>query len=88
MFNAFTLYIGSNNETKLLELEKITAILDSYFEGYTLLQAKGVWKGEHETTAVVEVSTEKDILPVIEELKTELHQDAIAWRVAPVLNFN
>ena len=49
------IYIGSNNDTKILELDKIQNILNIWLESYTIIQAIGVWKGIKENTAIVEI---------------------------------
>ena len=84
---SFSLFSGSNNKTKKLEIEKIQNLLDKYLQGYTIIQADGVWKGLHEKTAVVEITTDQNIIPIIAELKTTLNQDAIAYRFNPTLLF-
>lgn len=87
MFNTFQLFIGSNNNTHKLEIEKIERIMSSHFDGFTISQGTGYWQGSREHTAIVEISTDNDILPLIDELKQTLHQDAIAYRVLPALIF-
>ena len=87
MQNTYALYIGSNNETKRLELKKIQNTLDKYLDGYTIIQAAGAWEGIHEKTAVVEIATDQDINPIIQDLKNILKQDAIAYRTITPLAF-
>ena len=70
------LYIGSNNDTKVLEIEKIKSIMLSAQQGYTLILAKGIWKGIEEETAIIEIYGEYNIA-IVSELKRELKQDAI-----------
>lgn len=70
------IYIGSNNDTKILELDKIQNILNIWLESYTIIQAVGVWKGTKENTAIVEIYGTYN-LGIIEILKRELKQDAI-----------
>lgn len=83
----YTLYVGSNNETHKLEINLLQKTLDSYFDGYTITLAKGVWKGAHEKTALVEVATNQNILPIIETLKQTLKQEAIAYKLSTPLIF-
>lgn len=76
-------YIGSNNITKELEVEKIIAILDKNHEGFTLdYPVIGYWRGEAEETAIVYLrdSTDK-VLATLQELKAALGQEAIAYQV-------
>ena len=70
------IYIGSNNDTKILELDKIQNILNIWIESYTIIQATGVWKGTKENTAIVEIYGTYN-LGIIELLKRELKQDTI-----------
>ena len=70
------IYIGSNNDTKILELDKIQNILSTWLESYTIIQAMGVWKGTKENTAIVEIYGTYN-LGIIEILKRELKQDSI-----------
>jgi hypothetical protein len=70
------LYIGSNNETKELEYDKIRKILATAQQGYTILEAVGVWNGLEEHTAIVEIYGNYN-LAIIGELKRELKQDSI-----------
>jgi CRISPR/Cas system-associated exonuclease Cas4 (RecB family) len=73
------LYIGSNNQTHKLEIDKIKKTLNLYFEGATIYEAKGFWKGNEEKTAIVEIETEENekIKELIDELKKTLRQEAI-----------
>ena len=71
-----TLYIGSNNETKLLEIEKIESILVQWLSDFTITLATGYYKGGKENTAVVTIIGEYN-LGIIPMLKTELKQECI-----------
>jgi hypothetical protein len=82
------LYIGSNNVTHELELDKIEKILANGHDGFTIQEAKGYWLGKPERTAVVTIAGDLDeILDTIDILKNELHQDAIAYRQVPSMVF-
>jgi len=48
-------YVGANNESKVLELDKIKQIVSSYADGYTLIVGTGLWQGVEEPCAIVEV---------------------------------
>ena len=43
MKKTFTLYIGSNNKTKTLELDRIKTITGKRHDGFTLYTATGAW---------------------------------------------
>lgn len=75
----FKLYIGSNNQTKKLEKKRAIDIASSYFEGFSVSQILGYWKGKAEKTLLIEIET-LEKLKVIELSKTlalELQQQAI-----------
>jgi hypothetical protein len=85
---AYTLYIGSNNRTKRLERAKIERILARNHEGFTLSEAVGYWQGVKEKTAVVSLACERiAALATIQELKTELDQESVAYQEAPEMRF-
>lgn len=84
----FTVYVGSNNETHKLEKAKIERILARNHEGFTLSEAVGYWQGVKEKTAVVSLACERiAALATIEELKTELNQESVAYQEAPEMRF-
>lgn len=84
----YKLYIGSNNQTKELELEKIRGVLYRYYDGYTVEFATGCWKGQEENTAVVTVTSDTPKLKhVINQLKKVLDQEAIAYQKQTPLVF-
>lgn len=84
----FTLYIGSNNATGLLELDRINAMLAPRHQGYTIYTATGHWLGTEEDTAVIIIHDEPaKVHATIDALKTELEQDAIGWQQSPVMQF-
>jgi hypothetical protein len=70
------LYIGSDNTTGILELDKIRLILDSKLKAYTIIEALGVWNYAKENTAIVEIYGDFDI-SLVDTLKSELKQDSI-----------
>lgn len=74
--NKTTIYIGSNNDTHVLEIEKIKDILNMYQEGYTIIEAQEIWQGKPENTAIIEIYG--DYNPVLlSELKYNLKQDSL-----------
>lgn len=77
-------YIGSNNETKRLEKQKILDTVSSFFEGFTASEVTGYWHGTREKTLKVEVVTEEsDVLLVqcAKKLRVELKQEAVMLEV-------
>jgi len=74
-------YIGSNNDTKELELPKALKILSFYYEGMSVSEIIGYWKGQSEKTALISIVCESvdytQIKKVCGELNNELNQQAI-----------
>ncbi len=88
MKKSIQLFIGQNNETLELEIEKITATCTLFFEGFTIQQGIGFWRGSQEKTAIVSIyDDEKKILKCIDVLKKALKQDAIALQELKPLKF-
>ena len=75
----YRLYIGSNNQTHHVEEDKLKAVINKYFKGYTIIESAGYWQGTKEDSRIVEIETnDKDqVLKAIEELKSVLKQEAI-----------
>ena len=76
-------YIGSNNITKELEVDKIIEVTNRRHAGFTLdSPLTGYWDGELEQTAVLTISDSKDkVLATLIELKEVLKQEAIAYQI-------
>lgn len=84
----YQLFIGSNNKTHQLELEKINKILSKYHAGYTLFKAKGCWQGKSEQTAVVYITCEyTQAVTTAKLLRQALNQEAIGLIEAPEMRF-
>lgn len=84
----YNFFIGWNNQTKKLEVDKIESILNHHHEGYTIYFAQGCWKGQKEKSCVVVVTDSKsNILKSLRELKRVLKQEAIGYQIAPRLEF-
>lgn len=81
------MYVGSNNETHELEKEKLAGIVARYVKGYTIYEALGMWNGEAEKTAILEISGAFPLLKMIDEIKREMKQEAVAYSIIPALNF-
>ncbi|MDD4290607.1 MAG: hypothetical protein PHH83_05070 [Patescibacteria group bacterium] len=78
-------YIGSNNKTHRLELEKALEILAEFYEGMSVSELIGYWKGNQEKTALISIVCETvnftEIKAVCKKLNTALEQDAIMVEV-------
>lgn len=71
------IYIGSNNLTKKLELDKIELIVNQYHDGFTIIKACGYWNGKKENTAIIEICDKLVSEDLLVELKSELKQDSL-----------
>lgn len=76
-------FIGSNNETKELEVDKIISTVNANHEAFTLdYPVIGYWKSEAEQTAVLYLSDERSkVMNTLNELKEVLDQEAIAYQI-------
>ncbi len=84
----YRLYIGSNNQTGELEIDRIYSILDDHLEAYTIQLANGRWKSKNEDSVIVSITTtEKIANRLIEKLKVELDQEAIGLQKEPPIIF-
>lgn len=88
MQKTLQLFIGSNNTTHKVEVNKLKRVLDKYHQGWTMQNAIGSWLGTEEQSVTViindELSTIKNTMLV---LKRVLKQDAIAYHEVTPLEF-
>lgn len=85
----YNLFIGANNTTKVVEIEKIKEITGAAFDGFTIIPAAGFWMGSEEKSVIVQIETmdARRIEQLALILKAQLHQDAIAVQKLPSLKF-
>lgn len=76
-------FIGSDNKTKKLEVDKIISIVNANHEAFTLdYPVIGYWRSEAEQTAVLYLSDERQkVMNTLSELKEVLDQEAIAYQI-------
>ena len=78
-------YIGSNNQSHVLELDKALVILSKVYEGMSISELVGYWKGQSEKTALISIVCETvdytQVKEVCKDLNTVLNQDAIMVEV-------
>lgn len=87
-YKTMQLFIGSNNTTHKVELEKLEATLSLYHKGFTIQPATGYWMGAREDSVTVIISDEyTTIIKTINRLKQILKQDAIAMQEVAPLEF-
>ena len=74
----FKVFVGSNNDTKKLEINKIERIAQKHFIGFSLLKSLGVYNSEKEKSLIVCIigtATDKEkVFNMAKELKFELKQ--------------
>ena len=85
----YQLYIGANNQTKKVEIDKIQRILNGEYDGYTIARVSGYWHGQPEPSVSVLLTDSKlkHLQAVIDTLKIALDQDAIAYQQVSKLKF-
>ena len=73
--------------TERVNVEGIRDILDREFEGYTLLESMGFWKGVSEPSIGIEIDgtiSEEKVRSVAEAIKQLNGQDAVLIQRVPV----
>jgi hypothetical protein len=82
------LFVGANNQTKRVEMDKLEATLSKRHKGFTIQRGVGSWEGEKEQNAIVTIDDDKeDILATVKDLKYALKQDSIAYMEVNQLQF-
>jgi hypothetical protein len=78
------LFIGANNQSGIVELDKALAVIDARFNGYTVhAESMGVWNGKFEKCRMVDIIRDAssefrcNIIQLAERLREELQQEAI-----------
>lgn len=81
-------YIGSNNHTKEVEIDKIIAVASKYHTEFTLQRnVIGYWKGQPEHTVILLISDDyQKIMYTLGELKEVLQQEAIGYQIDSALH--
>lgn len=77
-----TLYVGADNATGDLDIDRLAKIVSKRHDGFTIVPAIGYWLGKREPSAQVIISGDGlDIAATVKDIKSELAQDAvgIAW---------
>jgi len=77
-------YIGHNNKTKELEIEKIEKLVSNHFDGFTASEVVGYWKGAKEQTLKIEVITDQnpvELERIGKELRDKLEQESVLMEI-------
>lgn len=89
----YQLFLGRNIPTggyvDEYDLAKFLHIVDTIVDGYTIQDAEGVWKGEHEDCMILTVCTDdKDqVLDIARTYKQAFDQEAVAIVTLPAMEF-
>ena len=64
-------------------------VLDSHFDGYTVTDANGCWKSQHERTKQVSIDTDdQDAIEKVAFLyKDMFDQESVGWFITPSMEF-
>ena len=64
-------------------------VLDSHFDGYTITDANGCWKSQHERTKQVSIDTDdQDAIEKVAFLyKDMFDQESVGWFITPSMEF-
>jgi hypothetical protein len=82
------LYVGADNDTGEIDMTALGKILASRHDGFTMWPAEGSWQGTPEPSAVVTLTDDHDvIMGTIEQIKTELRQEAVGYQTVPAMQF-
>ncbi len=78
----YRLFVGlrdRNGKTIPNAVQKLEKILNGYLEAYTLYQGIGVWRGNKEPSAIVEILADDklELDNLVKDIKTELNQEAV-----------
>lgn len=89
MRKTIELFIGSNNKTHRVEIDKLEATLAKYHEGFTIKRGViGYWQGAREESVTVIIEDDYNaIIQTVQRLKQVLKQDAIALHEVAPLEF-
>ena len=91
MNKTYRLYIGANNTTGEVEKDKLLAILDAHFEGYTVTDSVGRWQGKNEKSVIVDIATDdRHIVTVrvcVNQILKELSQYSVGVVQLPAMQF-
>ena len=90
--NTYQMYLGLKRpDNEIITTEQFNAytseVLDPMFDGYTIPDAVGHWKGQREQTKIVSICNEyKDLVQKAANLYKEFfEQDAVAISTLPAL---
>jgi hypothetical protein len=77
-----TLYVGADNETGEIDLDGLAKVVGRMHDGFTIVPARGYWRGNAEPSAMVIISGDgMSIAATIKDIKSEFDQESvgISW---------
>jgi hypothetical protein len=82
------IFVGSDNTTGHVDRPALYGILDARHDGYTVSDADGVWRGQHEESVrIVLADDAAAVHATLVALRDGLAQDAVAYREISALRF-
>jgi hypothetical protein len=86
--STYNVYVGSDNTTGKLDIQRIQSVLVRMHEGYTIQRATGSWRGTVEESAIVTISDKTDkVIETVKLLKTELSQESVGYQQVPDIQY-
>jgi hypothetical protein len=77
----YNVYVGSDNTTGELDIQRITGVLLQMHDGWTIHRATGSWRGTVESSVIVTIQDETDkVIETVKLLKRELSQEAVGYQ--------
>lgn len=78
----YTLYVGSPNETHTIDdatMNKIKRVASKYFESYTYIKARGVYKDTEEDMVMITIASgeREEVYKLGTALRSFLRQDGV-----------
>lgn len=68
----YQLYIGANNVTKLVEVDRIVTRVSEFYKGFTIARTLGYWEGQAEDSVVVTLFSNDDETLAVETIARDL----------------
>jgi hypothetical protein len=84
----YRLFVGADNKTNKIDMERVRSLVGKYFEGATIINATDLWQGTYEESAVIHLlGTAQDsgaVRSLAETLREELQQECVLLLVGDV----
>ena len=77
----FNLLVGSNNQTKKVEIAKINRIAKNFFNGYNITHNNGFWNGISEQSVVLSIITDRKDKDKVKQLGITLLRELKQYEI-------